>query len=248
MNKQETLRKIQNGIIVSCQAVPGNPLERECSRNMLLMAECAVKGGAAGFRVNSPENIKPIKEMFPDIPVIGIWKVDTDNPVYITPTMKEVDALAELGCEIIAADCTNQINDEGKYAWEIIRQIKEKYPDIVIMADIATLEDAKIAAREGADIIATTMSGYTAQSKVQVVDQTPDGTPDFELLKEIRDANLGCFILFEGRIWTREEAVECFRMGADCICIGKAITNPYKITARFVNAVSEFFHEDSRIF
>jgi len=248
MNKQETLRKIQNGIIVSCQAVPGNPLERECARNMLLMAECAVKGGAVGFRVNSPENIKPIKEKFPDVPVIGIWKVDTNNPVYITPTMKEVDALVALGCEIVAADGTNQINDEGKYAWEIIRQIRDKYPDVIVMADIATLEDAKIAAREGADIIATTMSGYTSQSKVQVVDQTPDGTPDFELLKEIKDANLGCFILVEGRIWTREEAVECFRMGADCICIGKAITNPYKITARFVNAVNDFFHEDIRIF
>lgn len=247
MNKQETFKKIQNGIIVSCQAVSGNPLERECSRNMLLMAECAVKGGAAGFRVNSPENIKPIKEMFPDVPVIGIWKVYSDNPVYITPTMKEVDALAALGCEIIAADCTDQINAEGRYAWEIIRQIKEKYPEIVVMADIATLEEAKIAAREGADIIATTMSGYTNQSKVKVVDQTPDGTPDFDLLQEIKALNLNRFILVEGRIWTREEAVECFRLGADCICVGKAITNPYKITARFVNAVKDFFHDDNKI-
>lgn len=248
MNKQETLNKIKNGIIVSCQAVPGNPLERECSRNMLLMAECAIKGGAVGFRVNSPENIKPIKETFPDYPVIGIWKKNTGNPVYITPTMTEVDALVELGCEIVATDCTNQINAEGRYAWEIIKEIKEKYPDVVIMADIATLEDAKIAAREGADIIATTMSGYTAQSKVKVVDQTPDGTPDFELLQEIYEANLGCFILVEGRIWTREEAVECFKLGADCVCIGKAITNPYKITARFTNAVNQYFNKDTIIY
>jgi N-acylglucosamine-6-phosphate 2-epimerase len=211
---------------------------------MLLMAECALKGGAAGFRVNSPENIKPIKDAFPDVPLIGIWKRHTDNPVYITPTMAEVDALAELGCEIIATDCTNQVNAQGKYAWEIIKEIKSKYPDIVVMADIATVEDAKIAAREGADIIATTMSGYTEQSKVKVVDQTPDGTPDFDLLRELKAENLNSFILFEGRIWTREEAVECFAIGADCICIGKAITNPYKITARFVNAVNNFFNND----
>lgn len=247
MNKQETLNKIKNGVIVSCQAMPGNPFERECARNMLLMAECAVLGGTAGFRVNSPENIRPIKEKFPDVPVIGIWKKKTGNPVYITPTMKEVDELVSAGCEIIAADCTDQINAEGRYAWELIKDIKEKYPDVVIMADIATVEEAKIAAREGADIIATTMSGYTAQSKVRVVDYTPDGSPDFELLREIKEANLGCFILVEGRIWTREEAVECFRLGADCVCIGKSITNPYKITARFVNAVNEYVGNPKRI-
>lgn len=238
MSKKEVLQRIKGGIIVSCQAVPGNPLYAECARNMLLMADCAVAGGAAGFRANAPENIKPIKEKYPDIPMIGIWKVhEGDNPVYITPSMKEVDALVELGCEIIAVDTTNQLNSRGRYAWEIIKEIKKKYPEVVIMADISSVEEAVISYREGADIIATTMAGYTVTSKVKVEDETPYGTPDFDVLKEIREALPDAFILFEGRIWTREEAVECFRLGADSICIGKAITNPYKITARFVEAV-----------
>lgn len=239
----EVLKKIKHGIIVSCQAIPGNPLIEECARNMLLMADCAVAGGCAGFRANSPENIKPIKEKYPDYPMIGIWKVVTNNnPVFITPSMREVDALAKLGCEIIAADCTNQINADGLYAWEIIKQIKAKYPDIAVMADIATIEDAKIAANEGADIIATTLNGYTAESDVKFTIGCSEGEPNFSLLRQIKKENFDQMILYEGRIWTKENAVECFKEGADCICVGKAITNPYKITERFVNAVDGYFN------
>lgn len=240
--KQEILSKIKNGVVVSCQAIPGNPLEKDCAKNMLLMAECAVAGGAVGFRANSPEVILPIKQKYPEIPMIGIWKVVTEgNPVYITPTMNEVDALVECGCEIIALDCTNQINCEGIYAWENIKKIKEKYPDIVIMADIDTIEDAKIAAKEGADIIATTLNGYTVNSVEKHTAGSSDGVPNFEFLKALKRANLGCFILYEGRIWTREDMVKCFQLGADCVCIGKSITNPYKITERFVKAANQYF-------
>lgn len=243
MNKrEEVLKKIKNGLIVSCQAVEGNPLERECSRNMLLMAECAVLGNCNGFRANSPENIKPIKEKYPNYPMIGIWKKAMGtNPVYITPTMKEVDALAELGCEIIAIDATNQINAEGHYAWELISKIHVKYPDVAVMADIATIEDARIAAREGADIISTTMNGYTVQSEHKHVRGGSEGDPDYEFLRKLKAENLGKFIIYEGRIWTPEEAVKCFEEGADCVCVGKAITNPYKITERFSNAIEKYF-------
>ena len=247
MNKQETLNKIKNGIVVSCQAIPGNPLERECARNMLLMAECAALGGAIGFRANSPENIKPIKEKYPDMPMIGIWKIMTPgNPIYITPTMKEVDALAELGCEIIALDLTNQINTTtGKYAWEIIKDIKAKYPDICIMADIDNVDDAVIAYLEGADFISTTMNGYTANSKVREVSGQTDGEPNFENLREIRAALPDAFILFEGRLYTREDCVNAFKFGANCLCVGKAITNPYKMTERLVGAVNKYFEEQN---
>ena len=240
--KQEVLDQIRNGIVVSCQAVGDNPLIRECSRNMLLMAECAAKGGAVGFRANSPENIIPIKKMFPDMPMIGIWKIKTEgNPIYITPTMKEVDALVECGCEIIALDLTREINTTtGKYAYEIIKDIKAKYPNLVIMADIDDVEDAKIVYREGADIISTTMNGYTPHSKVKHRQGETDGEPNFENLREIRAALPDAFILFEGRLYTREDCVEAYKNGANCLCIGKAITNPYKMTERFVNAVNDY--------
>ena len=104
------------------------------------------------------------------------------------------------------------------------------------MADIATLEDAKIAAREGADIIATTLAGYTADS------QEYKTCAAFPLLKQIKEANLGKFILCEGKIWTREDAVEAFESGANCVVIGTAVTSPWKITERFVTEIDKHFN------
>ena len=233
--KQEVLDTIRDHLIVSCQGIEPNPFSTP--ERLLLMADCAVMGGAVGFRANMPQNIEIIKKKYPDMPMIGIWKIQTgDNEVYITPNMEAVDKIVELGCEIVAIDATNRINDYGHYAWELIKQIKEKYPDVVVMADIATLEDAKIAAREGADIIATTLSGYTADS------QEYKSTAAFKLLKEIKEANLGKFILCEGKIWTREDAIEAFESGANCVVIGTAVTSPWKITERFVTAIDEHFN------
>ena len=103
------------------------------------------------------------------------------------------------------------------------------------MADLATIEDARIAAREGADILATTLSGYTADSQAHA------GLPDFELVKAIKDEKLCDFVLMEGKLWTREDAVKAYESGADCVVIGTAITNPWKITERFVKEVDKHF-------
>ncbi len=231
--KEEILGKIRNGVIISCQAVEPNPMATP--ETLLLFADCAVMGGCVGFRANMPQNVKIIKGKYPNYPIIGIWKIVTgDNPVYITPTMEAVDTLVSLGCEIVAMDATNRRNAQGRYAWELLKEVKEKYPDIVVMADIATIEDAKIAAREGADIVATTLSGYTEDTKEK------NKTADFELVKAMKAANLGKFILTEGKIWTREDAVKAFECGADCVVVGTAVTNPWKITERFVEAVKEY--------
>ena len=231
--KQEVLDSIRNGIIVSCQATEPNPMATP--ETLLLFADCAVMGGCVGFRANTPENIKPIKEKYPDYPMIGIWKIQTgDNEVYITPTMEAVDALVNLGCEIVAIDATNRKNAYGKYAWELIKPIKEKYPNIVVMADLATIEEARIAAREGADILATTLSGYTADTKEK------NKTADFQLVEDMRKEFPDKFILTEGKIWTREDAVKAYSCGANCVVVGTAITNPWMITNRFVKAVKEY--------
>lgn len=234
-SKEEVLNIIRNHVIVSCQGVEPNPFSTP--ERLLLMADCAVMGGAVGFRANTPPNVEIIKKKYPDMPMIGIWKIQTgDNEVYITPTMEAVDTLVGLGCEIVALDATNRINAYGKYAWELISQIKEKYPNLVVMADIATIEDARIAAREGADIIATTLAGYTADSK-----EYQNGAA-FDLLKQIKEADLGRFILCEGKIWSREDCIRAFESGADCVVVGTAVTNPWKITERYVKAVKEHFN------
>ena len=125
MRKEEIFQQIRGKLIVSCQANeeenPFNPPEE-----MTRMAKAAAIGGCAGFRANRPENVRMIKEAFPDKVMIGIWKVVTEGcDVYITPTMKEVEVLREIGSDIIAVDGTDRINCNGRKAYELIREIKE---------------------------------------------------------------------------------------------------------------------------
>ena len=232
MNK--ILESIKGKLIVSCQGDgPVNPFNTP--EDMLKMAHSSARGGCAGFRANRPENVKIIKDAYPNLPMIGIWKVVTEGcDVYITPTMKEVDTLVELGCEIIAVDGTDRYNCEGKKAYELIREIKKKYPNQIVMADIATIKDAHLSYEAGANIISTTLSGYTEDSKEKY-----GPFCDFELIEQIRKEIPDAFINAEGRIWTREDALKCFELGADVIVIGSAITCPLNIATRFVKYLEE---------
>ncbi|MBS6373029.1 MAG: N-acetylmannosamine-6-phosphate 2-epimerase [Erysipelotrichaceae bacterium] len=229
MSKKELFDYIRGNMFVSCQGTcaKGNPFYTP--ERLLLMAKAAYRGGCIGFRANTPEIISLIKRVYPDVPMIGIWKQYTfGNDVYITPSMREVDRIAEIGCEIIALDGTHRKNADGEYAWEIIPKVKAKYPNIAIMADIGTIEDAKYSYEAGADIIATTMSGYTENT----ADKTD--TCDFQLIKDIRSMYPDIFIIAEGRIWTREDAQAAMDCGADSIVVGSAVTDPQCITQRFV--------------
>lgn len=229
----ELLTELKGKIIVSCQGTKeSGPFYKP--EHMALMADAAVFGGAAGFRVNTPPNIREIKKKYPDYPVIGIYKINEgDNPVYITPNMDAVDELVALGCEIIAMDGTNRKNSRGNYAWELIKKTKEKYPRQLVMADTATIEDARLSSKAGADIISTTLSGYTEQS------QDYKNKANFDLLKQIKDEKLTNFIIAEGKIWTLADAEAAFNAGADAIVIGTAITAPGLIAKRFVDHFAE---------
>ena len=230
------LEKIRRHLIVSCQGNKddGNPFYRP--EDMLQMVDCAVVGGGVGIRVNTPPNIELVKSKYPDLPMVGIWKVVTPGcDVYITPTMKEVDRLVELGCEIIAVDGTCRKNCEGRYAYELIGEIKKKYPNQLVMADLATLHDAEMCMAQGADIISTTLSGYTEDTK----DKYAKGV-DLDVIKDIRAKFPNAFINAEGRIWTIDDARNAYQYGADVITVGTAITSPFAITRRFVNAINSF--------
>lgn len=106
MEKQKIFEQIRGGLIVSCQALEHEPLYTKEGGIMPLMAKAAAQSGAVGIRANTVRDITQIKEVV-DLPVIGIIKKDYEGtPMYITVTMKEVDALVACGVEIVAVQGT----------------------------------------------------------------------------------------------------------------------------------------------
>lgn len=227
MNNNEILEKIKGGLIVSCQALASEPLYD--SYIMSKMAWAAYLGGAVGIRANTVVDIKAIKEKV-DLPVIGIIKqVYDDSDVYITPTMNEVDALVEIGCEIIAVDATNRLRHNGVTFEEFFKPVREKYPNQLFMADTSCFEEGKLAEELGFDLIGTTMAGYTPYTK---------GTslPDYTLMERYVN-ELNTPVIAEGGIWAPDELKKAIDIGVHAAVVGTAITRPMDITKRFVKAL-----------
>lgn len=227
MTNKEILEKIKGGLIVSCQALETEPLYD--SYIMSKMAWAAFLGGAVGIRANTVVDIKAIKERV-DLPLIGIIKqVYADSDVYITPTMKEVDALVEVGCEIIAVDATSRPRPNGVTFEEFFTEVRRKYPNQLFMADTSCFEEGALAERLGCDLIGTTMAGYTPYTK---------GTslPDFDLMERyVKELNTP--VIAEGGIWYPEQLKKAIDTGVHAAVVGTAITRPMDITKRFVNAL-----------
>lgn len=227
MNK--TIKALKGGLIVSCQALEDEPLHS--SYIMGRMAFAAKEGGAIAIRANSYNDIVEIKKTV-DLPVLGIVKRDyEDSEVYITPTMKEIEELVEAKTEIIALDATNRIRPQGLTLEVFIKKIREKYENLLLMADVSTFEEGIRAWELGFDIVSTTMSGYTPYSK-------KSDTPDFALLERLVNT-VKVPVIAEGRIWTREEAVKALEIGAHAVVVGSAITRPREITRRFAEAINK---------
>jgi N-acylglucosamine-6-phosphate 2-epimerase len=224
---QNVLQKIEGGLIVSCQAEDGSPFFQP--ESMARFAHAAELGGAVGIRAKEPD-IRAIKDSC-SLPVIGIDKVYLEGfEVYITPRFEDAERIAAAGADIIALDCTPRPRPDGVTMEDLVRHIKEEL-DLPVMADIATLEEAVAAEKAGVDIVATTMSGYTAYSP-------PRNTPDFDLLEAVIRA-VDVPVIAEGHILTLAEARACLALGAWAIVIGSAITRPIELTQRFAKAISQ---------
>jgi N-acylglucosamine-6-phosphate 2-epimerase len=223
------LEKIKDGLIVSCQALEDEPLHS--SFIMGRMAKAAKLGGAVGIRANSVLDICEIKNNV-SLPVIGIIKIEyPDSPVYITPTIKEVDALVKCNCEIIAIDATGRVRPNGETLETFFAGLRKKYPNQLFMADCATYKEGINAATLGFDLIGTTLNGYTEESKNDI-------TPNFDLISSlVRDC--GKPVIAEGNIWTPEQLQQAKKCGIHAAVVGSVITRPMLITQRFVKAMKE---------
>lgn len=225
----QSLEGLKGHLIVSCQALPEEPLHS--SFIMGRMAVAAKQGGAHGIRANSVEDILEIKKTV-DLPVIGIIKKDyAGSDVYITATMDEIDALVQTGVEIIALDATCSLRPGGIALDDFFKEVRAKYPDQKFMADCASVEEAVHADTLGFDFIGTTLVGYTAQSKGMKIE-----ADDFAIIREILQ-KVKHPVIAEGNINTPEKARRVLELGCFSVVVGSIITRPQVITKTFVDAI-----------
>lgn len=217
------LEQLRGGLIVSCQAPEGNPLRG--SEIMARMAQAAEMGGAVGTRVESPADIAAVTSVT-SIPCLGIYKVDYEGyDVRITPTLRDTQSIIETGVPMIALDATNRPRPHGEQLADSVATMHEA--GVLAFGDCATRDDLEGAIAAGCDAIGTTLSGYTAES----ISNSPE--PDLDLLAWFV-THSPVPVYAEGRYWTPEQVAAAFELGAHCVVVGTAITNPMKTTSYFI--------------
>ncbi len=225
-SRQSLLATLHHGLIVSCQAEFHEALYG--AQHMAAMARAACQGGAAGIRANSPADIIAIRAVV-HLPIIGIYKEDLPGfAVRITPTLRHARQVSEAGADLIAIDATDRPHPDRLALAELIQAIHSETGRLVV-ADISTRDEGLAAEAAGADLVATTLSGYTEASRRNPL-------PDFALIRQL-SPRLSVPLIAEGRIARPEQAVEALRCGAFAVVVGSAITRPGWITARFVEGI-----------
>jgi len=218
---------LENTLIVSCQAYPGEPMRDP--RTMAQIAAAVENGGASAVRAQGLDDIRQVKNTV-DIPVIGIWK-DGDHGVFITPSLDHALAVIDSGADILALDATDRPRPDGRTLDQTVQQIRSRF-DGPLMADCDSAPSAHHAAELGIEIIGTTLAGYTPAR--------PKTTgPDLALLTELADTLPNTSMLVaEGRVHTLDQAAAAKAAGADAVVVGTAITHPTSITRWFHHAAT----------
>ncbi|WP_353065698.1 N-acetylmannosamine-6-phosphate 2-epimerase [Tunturibacter psychrotolerans] len=221
-------QQLHGRIVVSCQADEGDPLDDLDTLNRI--ATSVLRGGAGGLRAEGVTRIAAFRSLT-DLPIIGIIKAyDANGDVYITPDFFSAKAISDAGADIIALDCTARRLTAPEPWTELIPRIHAELHRPVL-ADIASLEDAVAAERAGADAVATTLYGYTAET-------AGIRTPSWPLLQALV-AHLTVPILLEGHITHPPDALHALTLGATAVVVGSAITRPETITRRFVGVARQ---------
>ena len=219
------LESLRGKLIVSAQAYPGEPMR--LPQTMAQVAASAVVGGAAAVRVQGLADIQFTRSAV-EVPVIGLFK-DGHEGVFITPTVHHALAVAQAGAHIVALDGTRRERPDGKSLEQTIRAVHQD-SGALVMADCGSLGDALAAAEAGADLIGTTLAGYTGE-------RAKTEGPDLELISQIAGAGLDRPLVAEGRIHTPAQARAAVDAGAFAVVVGTAITHPATITSWFGDAL-----------
>jgi N-acylglucosamine-6-phosphate 2-epimerase len=219
------LAALRGGLIVSCQAYPGEPMRHP--ETMAQVAESAVLGGAAGIRAQGAADVSLIHERV-RVPQIGLWKAG-EGGVHITPTLAHALVIAAAGAEIVAIDGTRRPRPDGRSLAATVRQFREMSPAL-LMADVGSVADGMAAIDAGADCLATTLCGYTGERP------RTDG-PDLDVLSALAERS-PVPVFAEGRIRTPRQARLCRDAGAFAVVVGTAITHPASITGWFTASVA----------
>ncbi|KGN38025.1 N-acetylmannosamine-6-phosphate 2-epimerase [Knoellia subterranea KCTC 19937] len=219
------MESLRGGLVVSCQAYPGEPMRTPDT--MCRVAQAAARGGAVGIRAQGLDDVAAIRAAV-DLPLIGLWK-DGDDDVFITPTLEHALAVARAGAHVVALDGTSRPRPDGRTLAETITAVHEQTTALV-MADCSTFDEGLAAAAAGADLVGTTLAGYTAYTV------KGDG-PDIDLVGELARA-LDVPVVAEGRIHSPAQAAAAITAGAHAVVVGTAITHPTTITGWFADAVN----------
>ena len=220
------MTNLPKGLIVSCQAPVNSPLHDPYV--ISAMAQAAVNNGAVAVRIDTPSHIQAVREKV-QVPIIGLWKqVITGSDVYITPQFHHAVAVSEAGADIIAIDATTRYRPGDEKLADIITLIHQQL-NKPVMADVDTYEAAQLAVNAGADIVGTTLFGYTTATQ----NFSP---PGWELLTQIVE-NLDTFVICEGGVSSPEMVRKALDLGANAVVVGGAITGIDLLVKAYVMGV-----------
>ncbi len=225
--RRKVVRAIEHKLVVSCQAHGDHPL-RDPSI-LAALARCAERGGAAAIRADGLDDVGQISQEV-SLPVIGIYKVPlSGGRFFITPDFGHAEEIVGVGADAVALEATRENRPDDRRLGDLIRRVREEL-QISVMADVSTVSEGLRAWGMGADLVATTLSGYTSGSP-------PRETPDYELVSRL--AEEGVRVVAEGHVRTPEQVKQLFDRGAFSVVVGTAITDPMVITSWFAKAARQ---------
>ena len=196
--------KTRSGLIVSCYTAKEQNPFFNFSEAMTALAESVGAGGAAAIRVNV--QWIPLFKSLVKLPILGIKKVFQGNEMRITPTLREVEEIAQAGADAIAIDATARPRFDDLTLEQFIGKIKLNFK-LTVLGDISIAEEGWQAADWGIDGVSTTLSGYTPYSpNYGHLGEIPPKEPDYQLIDDLRKV-IQIPVVCEGRINTPEKAL-----------------------------------------